>query len=78
MNATTHVDNATALHVAVRSGHKAMVSLLLQADRFDAVSSQTAQDGHTALHLAAKAGFPEIIAAVLKSKTILNRRSQCS
>ena len=68
MNATTHVDHATALHVAVRSGHKAMVSLLLQADRFDAVCSQTAQDGHTALHLAAKGGFPEIIAAVLKSK----------
>ena len=68
VNATTAVDNATALHVAVRSGHEAMVSLLLQADRFDAVCSQTATDGHTALHLAAKGGSREIIAAVLKSK----------
>ena len=33
VNATTHVDNATALHVAVRSGHKAMVSLLFLAGR---------------------------------------------
>ena len=67
VNAATAVDNATALHVAVRSGQKAMVSLLLQEDRFDVVSSQTAIDGHTALHLAAKGAHPEIIAAVLKS-----------
>ena len=67
VNATTYVDTATALHSAVRSGHEAMVSLLLQADCFDAVCSQTAQDGHTALHLAAKGAHPEIIAAVLKS-----------
>ena len=68
VNATTDVDHATALHVAVRSGHEAMVSWLLQTDRFDTVNSQTAKNGHTALHLAAKGAHPEIIAAVLKSK----------
>ena len=67
VNTTTPFDNATALHVAVRFGHDAMVSLLLQADRFEAVCNQTATDSHTALHLAAKSGHPEIIAAILKS-----------
>ena len=68
VNATTKEDGTTALHLSVRFGHLALVLLLLQSERFDAICHLTAGDRRTALHLGAKSKSREIIAALLKSK----------